>query len=202
MGVFESHPDPRNGQNTQYALADICMSAFSMFFMHHPSFLAFQCSLHENTGRDNTLTLFGMTKIPTANHIRPVLDGMDPGALEQVYFYIVDSLAMLTPGAVHNIHGGYTLIALAGSEYFCSKNVNCETSSHRMRSDGKEEYFHTFIVASIVTLANRRALSLPPECVRPYDGASKQDCELKTVSRWLERVAPLCTKYNPIYLGR
>jgi hypothetical protein len=36
-----SMPDKRIGANTHYAMADIGMVAFSVFFMQHPSFLVF-----------------------------------------------------------------------------------------------------------------------------------------------------------------
>jgi hypothetical protein len=41
-------PDKRSGRNTRYGMADIGLSAFSVFFMQSPSFLAHQrvrCSL-------------------------------------------------------------------------------------------------------------------------------------------------------------
>ena len=60
-----SIPDPRTGRNTQYRVEDIVLAAFSLFFMQHPSFLAFQRTLYQNAGNDNTRTLFGMEKIPT-----------------------------------------------------------------------------------------------------------------------------------------
>ena len=198
---FGELPDPRTGKNSRYAMADIGMAVFSMFFMQHPSFLAFQRSLHENTGKDNTQTLFGMDKIPTDNHIRQTLDGIDPCQLEDAYFYIVDSLAEMLPSAIRNALGGHTLIALDGSEYFCSKNISCDSCSRRLRNDGELEYFHSFLGATIVTPTNKAVLSLPPEFVYPQDGALKQDCEWKASLRWLERLAPRCNKYNPIYLG-
>jgi hypothetical protein len=67
-------------------MADVGIAAFSLFFMQHPSFLAFQRTLHENIGQDNTQMLFGMEKIPTDNHIRTMLDGVDPKHFDQDFF--------------------------------------------------------------------------------------------------------------------
>lgn len=199
--IYASMPDRRTGKNLQYTMEDIGMAAFSVFFMQHPSFLSFQRSLHKNVGRDNTQTLFGMEKIPTDNHIRTMLDGVEPGHFEQAYFYIIDTMLALMPSAARNVLDGKTLIALDGSEYFCSKNIKCEVCSKRIRNDGEEEYFHVFLGATIVTPGSKAVFSLPAEFVLPQDGATKQDCEWKAACRWLERVAPQCSKYKPVYLG-
>jgi len=193
--------DKRVGANSRYSMADIGIAAFSMFFMQHPSFLAFQRTLLENAGRDNTQTLFGMEKIPSDNHIRNMLDGVPPEHFEQDFFFVVDELARSRAGAVRNVLGGHTLIALDGSEYYCSKQLFCPSCSRRKRSDGDEEYFHSFLGATIVQPGNQKVFCLPPEFIQPQDGDKKQDCELKAAQRWLERVAQRCEKYNPVYLG-
>jgi len=74
-------------------MADIGIAAFSMFFMQHPSFLAFQRMLRENAGCDNTQTLFWMERIPSDNHIRNMLDGVPPEHFEQKSFFVVGELA-------------------------------------------------------------------------------------------------------------
>ena len=196
-----SMDDKRTGANSRYTMVDIAMAAFAMFFMQHPSFLAFQRTLRENTGHDNTQTLFGMEKIPTDNHIRNMLDGVPPEHFEQNFFFVVDDLVSSKAKVVRNVLNGHTLIALDASEYFCSKKLSCSSCSKRKRSDGKEEYFHTFLGATIVQPGNQQVFCLPPEFIQPQDGEKKQDCEYNAARRWFERVAPHCEKYNPVYLG-
>ena len=67
---LETFPDGRRGANGQYSMADFGMSAFSVFFMQSPSFLAHQRRLEEGHGRSNCQSLFGMGKIPSDNRIR------------------------------------------------------------------------------------------------------------------------------------
>ena len=62
-------PDKRSGSSIRYAMADIGLAAFSVFFMQSPSFLAHQRVLAARCGRSNAETLFGMTAIPCDNHI-------------------------------------------------------------------------------------------------------------------------------------
>ena len=73
-------PDRRKGQRRdgEYSMADIGLSAFSVFFMGSPSFLAHQRALEEGQGRSNCQTLFGMTAIPSDAYIRLMLDGASP----------------------------------------------------------------------------------------------------------------------------
>ena len=193
-------PDKRTGDNCNYSMADIGMAAFSMFFMQHPSFLDFQRTLTENTGQNNTQTLFNLGKIPTDNHIRKMLDGVEPAYFEQSFFTCLDALG----NNIHllkNVLDGHTLIALDGSEYFCSRKVSCQACSTRKSPDGGQEFFHTFLAATIVAPGRQEVFCLPPEFIRPQDGDKKQDCELKAAKRWFERIGPACNKYNPIYLG-
>lgn len=198
---FAGLHDKRTGKNTQYLMEDITMAAFSLFFMQQPSFLAYQRTLNQRRGRDNTQTLFSMEKIPTDNCIRKMLDGIDPGHFEDCYFFMVDELASSVPSIVRNMPGEHTLIALDGSEYHCSKNIGCSSCSRRLRSDGTEENFHAFLAATIVNPYTKTVFSLPPEFVTPQDGAKKQDCEWRAVHRWMKRVGPRCARYNPVYPG-
>jgi hypothetical protein len=41
-GCLDRFPDKRRGLNTTYAMGDIGMAAFSVFFLQSPSFLAHQ----------------------------------------------------------------------------------------------------------------------------------------------------------------
>ena len=62
--VCSSFVDKRRGRNGRYTMADIGLSAFSVFFMQSPSFLAHQKMLEARRGRSNCASLFAMAKIP------------------------------------------------------------------------------------------------------------------------------------------
>ena len=70
-------PDKRRGEVT-YSMADIGLSAFSLFFMQSESFLAHQRALEAGRKRSNCQSLFGMMAVPTDNHIRAMLDPVIP----------------------------------------------------------------------------------------------------------------------------
>ena len=89
---LEAFPDGRRGANRQYSVADFGMSAFSVFFMQSPSFLAHQRRLEEGHGRSNCQSLFGMGKLPSDNRIRDMLDPAPPELLNPVFFELMPRL--------------------------------------------------------------------------------------------------------------
>jgi hypothetical protein len=194
-------PDKRTGANARYPMVDIATSAFTLFFMQFSSFLAFQRILHKNKGQDNTQTLFHIKNIPTDNHIRYMLDGIDPKHFDALFIFILEDLMTKFSGVVHNSLENHTLIALDGTEYFSSRKISCQHCSTRMRSDGNNEYYHSFLSATIVRINTSTIFPLPPEFIIPQDGDIKQDCEYKAVMRWFDRYADFCKKLNPVYLG-
>ena len=194
-------PDRRRGENTVYDMTDICMAAFSVFFMQSPSFLALQTALQRGRGTSNCQTLFGMKRIPTDNHIRTMLDPVPP---ETLFTMFDTTLATLEAGgglASFQRLGGHVLIALDGTEYFCSQKLSCESCSERKRANGKIEHFHAMVSAALVAPGHERALPLEPEFVTPQDGAEKQDCEARATHRWLAAHGPKYARLKPIYLG-
>ena len=141
-------PDRRRGppHSQVYTMADIGLSAFSLFFMGSPSFLAYQRALAEGHGRSNCHTLFGISAIPSDNYIRLMLDGVAPAAFDGLFVKgLATAAAALEP---FRRLDGRVLIALDGSEYFCSRKIHCPHCSTRHRADGGIEYFHAFLGAS------------------------------------------------------
>jgi hypothetical protein len=199
-GVCAGLPDKRTGlrRDDDYTMADIGLSAFSIFFMGSPSFLAHQRALTEGHGRSNCETLFGMSAIPSDNYVRLMLDGAAAAAFDGLFFKAIEAAGPLTPFQCLN---GRALIALDGTEHFCSRKIKCRQCSTRRRSDGGTEYFHTFLGATLVAPGHKQVLPLPPEFIVPRDGAEKQDCERNAAKRWLVRHSAAVGHLRPVYLG-
>lgn len=193
-------PDRRKGPlaGDAYTMVDIGLSAFSLFFMGSPSFLAHQRILAEGQGRSNCQTLFGMSAIPSDNYIRQMLDGAPTAAFDPLFIQAIRTPEVLTP---FQRLGGRILIALDGTEHHCSLKVHCARCSTRKRSDGATEYFHAFLGASIVAPGHQHVLPLAPEFIAPQDGAEKQDCERNAAKRWLARHGASLGHLRPVFLG-
>lgn len=194
-------PDRRRGENSSYTMSDIGMGAFGVFFMQCPSFLAHQTALERGRGTSNCQTLLGMERIPTENHIRSMLDPVPP---ETLFAMFSRTLAAIETGSGLDAFkrlGGHVLIALDGTEYFCSQKLSCPNCSSRARANGRTEHFHAMVSAVMVAPGNDRALPLEPEFITPQDGADKQDCEHRAMARWLAAHGPQYAHLKPIYLG-
>ena len=55
--------------------------------------------------------------------------------------------------------------------------------------------------AGIVAPGTSHLLPLPPEFIRPQDGAGKQDCETSAAKRWLRRTGSGLARLRPVYPG-
>jgi hypothetical protein len=201
-GCLEGFPDKRRGLNTTFGMADIGMAAFSVFFMQSPSFLAHQRHFEAGHGRSNCASLFGITKVPSDNHIRAMLDPASPSLLHPVFAEAVEQLWRID-GALDVFRrlDGRALIALDGTQYHCSRTVHCPHCSTRLRGKGETEYHHTMLAATLVAPGHDKVIPLEPEFIAPQDGADKQDCETMAAKRWLAAHGERYAALDPVYLG-
>jgi hypothetical protein len=199
--VCADFPDPRKGRSGNIAMAGFGLSAFAMFFVQSASFLAFQRALDRGQGRSNCQSLFGIEKIPGDNDIRDMLDEADPVLLAPCFERLETLLAEAPLRQAFGRLGGRTLIALDGTEFFCSQKPGCPYCLTRKRSNGRIESCHSMLAATAVAPGHARIVPLMPEFIAPQDGAEKQDCERNAAKRWFDkhhaRLAPL----RPVYLG-
>jgi hypothetical protein len=109
-GICELFPDKRTGDNISYGMSDIGLTAFSVFFMQSPSFLANQRLLETGCGKSNCQSLFKIDKIPTDNHIRNMLDPALPSLLFPLFG---EAVGLLGCSAANSAWPEYTRAALA-----------------------------------------------------------------------------------------
>jgi len=157
-GCCHSLPDPRQGGDVRYTMADIGLSAFSLFFMQSPSFLAHQRRLDEGQGRSNCQTLFGLDQILSDNHIRALLDPVSPDHFHPAFAEVVAELEGSGGLEAFRQLGGHVLIALDGTEYHVSGKVHCQQCSTRKRGKDKIELC---IPTKSATDSNRKPATVP-----------------------------------------
>src|SRR3954469_21995928 len=139
--------------------------------------------------------------VPSDNHIRQMLDGNAPSAFDGLFLKGLESLAAVDGLSAFQRLDGRLLIALDGTEHFCSRKIGCPQCSTRRRSDGGVEYFHSFLGASVVAPGHTQVLPLPAEFITPQDGTGKQDCERAPAKRWRSRHGASFSRFRPVYLG-
>ncbi|NOQ37093.1 MAG: ISNCY family transposase [Methylococcaceae bacterium] len=198
---FENLSDERTGSNISYQMSDAALSAFSVFFMQNPSFLAQQKLVEKSHGKSNLQTLFGTHKIPCDNQIRNLLDAVPPEEIYPLFNFIFKGLqetGYLKPFA--SIENSL-LVAMDGVEYFSSQKIHCDKCSTQTLKNGETHYNHKAITPVIVSPKQSQVIPLAPEFILPQDGHEKQDCELAASTRWMAREQSLFTDQSITILG-
>jgi hypothetical protein len=193
--AFDGLPDTRRGKNTQYSMQDIGRSAFAVFFVQSPSFLAHQQLMQQAQGVNNGRTLFGIEKLPTDNLIRLVLDAVNPRLLRPVFASVFAYLHQQNVLDSFRSFANTLLVALDGTGYFYSESIHCDCCSVAHHRDGRISYTHTALMPAIVTPGSPQVIPLEPEFIVPQDGQEKQDCERAAAKRWLDSLAQ---GYSPL----
>lgn len=158
--------DPRkDSPNKQYSIQDAVLSAFAIFFMQCESFLEYQKQLNSRKGRDNNQTLFEVSKTPTDNQIRNIIDPINARALVEVFEQIYRKLKTLGYLKPFEVLSGQLLVTLDGTEYFSSQCIHCKQCSHRHHKNGKTTYFHSAVLPVIVAPNHEHVISLDPEFI-------------------------------------
>ncbi|MEA3508638.1 MAG: ISNCY family transposase [Synergistota bacterium] len=185
---IKDFPDVRIGKNTVYEVRDAVLSAFSVFFMQCPSFLAHQKAMGMRKGKNNAQSIFGVHKIPTDNQIRSLLDPVSPELLFPVFDRIFEFL--VSEGIIRDMvtEDGFLLIALDGTWFYSSEQIACDACQSKQHRNGQVTYYHSAITPVIVKPEVNRVVSLPPEFITVDDGSTKQDCENKAVKRWIKTI--------------
>ena len=181
-------PEHRTGRNTQYTIGDAGLSAFSVFYMQSPSFLAHQRDMQRKKAQNNAQGLFGVERIPSDGQIRNLLDPVEPGALYERFWEIYHRLD--EGGHLDNYRGvgGTRLVSLDGSQYFSSRDIHCPNCRVSVQ-DEDIRYSHLVMMAVVCAPEQERVICLDPEFITPQDGHNKQDCEQQATKRWVKRNA-------------
>jgi hypothetical protein len=208
-GLIESAaivPDRREASNSlKYGIKDFILSAFAVFYFQHPSLLNFQEAMESKRGRSNLKTLFGVEKIPKADQIRNILDGIAPVELNGAFNHALELAHEHGIPETYRVLNATIPVALDGVWYFSSERIHCEhcLKSERKNEDGEKTalYYHNMLAACIVRPGGCVVLPLIPEFIRNEDGDKKQDCERNAVKRWIKAHGSLYSPLRVTLLG-
>jgi len=187
-GALDRLPEHRRGQNTRYSLTEAGMSAFAVFYMQSPSFLAHQRDMQRQRGQHNAQSLFGVEKIPSDSQLRNLLDPLDPAGLRSPFWEIYERLEAGGHLADYTGVAGTRLISLDGTQYFNSQKLHCPNCRTTVR-DEQPYYSHAVMLAVVCAPDQEHVVCLEPEFITPQDGHEKQDCEQQATKRWVKRNA-------------
>jgi hypothetical protein len=188
-------------KNVVFPMEVFSLSAFAMFFMQSSSFLSWQRRMEIGKGTSNCRGLFGIDKIPTDNHIRDMLDYVNPYEYQPLFDETIHVAKQHGVLEDYEFLDGKTLILFDGTEYFSSKKISCSQCLTRSHKKAPDDHYHTMLSATIAKPGRASVIPLCPEFIDNQDGTTKQDCELNAAKRWLNRHGSSVADLNPVYVG-
>jgi hypothetical protein len=190
--TFEKHPDTRDPARIKYPMREAALSAFAIFFFQHPSLLQFQHKLKQRRGRCNLETIFGVKDVPTDSQLRDILDSTPSEPLRRLLAVIFNrfrrsgwALQFRTSDAVGK---RFYPVAINGTDYFSSYEINCSSCLRRSSTDGRISFRHSILSATLVKPRSHQILPIDAEPILNSDGSQKQVCEMLAGNRLVERL--------------
>jgi len=141
----------------------------------------------KNKGKSNARILFEMDRIPCDNHIRDLMDEVEPSYVYPVFHYILNGIKASGHLDAFRSYDDNLLCALDATQYFSSKKIHCQNCSSKEHKNGTTIYSHTAITPVFAVPGQNKVISLPPEFITPQDGYNKQDCENAAAKRWISQ---------------
>jgi hypothetical protein len=186
--IFEQIEDSRQAGKVDYRLHDCLMSALAMMVFQDPSLLSFQRRMHDPLQGGNLKALFAVEAIPKDTALRESLDAVSTEALTPAFEIFLQRLQRGKQLAAYSFLDGHYLIALDGSQYFSSEQIQCPGCLTQQKAKGPLRYSHQILQAVMLHPHMRQVLPLAPEPVANTDGHRKQDCELAAAKRILPKI--------------
>jgi len=194
--TFGEVDDLRTTDQLRYPLPDTLMSGFAVMFFQHPSLLQFQRAMEQKRRRCNLQTIFGVHEVPSDTQRREILDRVDPESLRGILPQLWEKVrragwgprfTTTLPSGRHQ--GTYYTVALDGSEYCRSTQVQCPPCLRQPDPQGRVHYSHKIVGATVVRAGAHQVLPLEVAEVRNATAESApQDCELTAAKRLIARL--------------
>lgn len=171
--LFDQVDDTRQAGKVDYSLHDCLMSALAMMFFQDPSVLSFQRRMQDSLQSSNLKTMFGVDTIPSDSALRQTLDAVPTQAIHPAFLMLLQRLQRGKQLVAYKLESGHHLIALDGSQYFSSKNINCPNCLTYQGAKGSVRCPHQILQAVMLNPHMRQVLPLAPEPVANSDGNTK-----------------------------
>jgi hypothetical protein len=189
--TFAQSTDPRDLSRLTWELPAVLMSAFAMFFFQHPSLLAYQRRMKQQTGQSNLEGMFRVAAIPSETQMREILAGVPTEPLRRRLPPTFEQMRRVgwTARLVTEVAGEKVYpVVLEGSEYFHSTQIQCPHCLHQRQANGETHYSHLVVSATVTRAESHAILPLDVEEVSNREKQEPQDCELTAAKRFVKRL--------------
>ncbi len=196
---FDEIADQRTNRKS-ITLPDALMSGFAMFSMKCPSLLQFDEKRKDDVTQHNLKTLYGIQATPSDTQMRSILDEIEFRHLNSSFCALHRSAAQAGVFEQYQFFNGRVLISVDGTGYFSSCATGCPQCCVKKHRDGREEYYHQLLCASVVHPDYQVVIPLMPEPIMKEDGDNKNDCERNASKRLLKHIGEQYKHLKPIII--
>ncbi|MDP2843327.1 MAG: transposase [Acetobacterium sp.] len=200
---FGQVPDLRDPDASahSYPLPDVLMSGLAMMFVQDPSMLEFQRRLDERRRGNNLNTIFGVKEIPEESQFRRILDPLDPLAVQAAFLPLLQKLQKTRLWPDYRVLDGRYAVLFDGFEFFRRNKKGCEHCLEFHHRDGRVDYAHQVVAATLAHPSAKKPLPLLLEEIRREDGTDKQDCETNAAKRLIPQLVKQHPHMDLVFVG-
>ena len=183
--------DKRQSAKVRIPLVDHLMCGLGIFALKYPSLLQFDELVRqdkESAQSQNFLNLFGVVNPPDDTTMRQTLDEVEPAQIRPLFKEVNNYLKDNKYLESFSFYKNSFLLAMDGTGFFSSHDVNCENCCVKNHRDGSTTYHHQAVVVAMVHPNNKEVVPLDLEPIVKQDGAAKNDCERNATKRVLARL--------------
>ena len=200
--VFSRVNDPRKaGKNFSHDVCNTLIAGLAMMFFQEPSMFEFQKRLQERRGTSNLKTIFGVEEAPKKSQFGRILDNLCPVEVQKAFRPVISEFQKTRIWSNYRVLDGRYAVLFDGFEYFRSNNVKCKHCLKFEHKDGRIDYAHKALAASIAHPTAKLPLPLMLEEIRCEDGFEKQDCEYNSAKRLIPKIIKSYPHLDMIFVG-
>ncbi len=186
--IFSSLSDTRQPSKIEHSTHDAFMSGFACMYFQDPSLLQFQIRMKEDQNRNNLETLFDVEKVPKESQMREIIDTVDGEELRPIFKDFHSRLQRGKHLEQYQLFPNLYYLPIDGSQFFSSKDIQCNQCLVKEHSDGVKTYSHQVLQGGIVHPDKSQVIPFMPEQICNSDGDTKQDCEMSAAKRFVSKL--------------
>jgi hypothetical protein len=132
--------------------------------------------------------IYGIKRAPCDTTMREILDPVNPEFLRPAFRQVFRQLQRGKALEDMMFVEGHYLLALDGTGYFSSKEINCDSCLEKHHRNGTITYSHHLLGAALIHPDQREVIPLMPEPIIKQDGTTKNDCERNAAKRFIAKL--------------
>ena len=176
----------KRGDNKSISLGDMLQGGLAMFHLKDASLLKFLERFEKSSG--NLLRIYKIGNQFSDTQMRAVLDGVFPFLIQGIKSKLIRKVETAGYLKDYDYIGGRKLLLIDGVHHHSSATVNCNYCKVCNHKDGSKTYSHSMLAGVLAYPGKKVVLPLREEAIVAQDGVSKNDSELRAVSRLLKGI--------------